>query len=165
MARQARKLSGMGILQGSWCRHSPACKTDGCLFRSNTKTAANEKWSEEPWFKFLKLANSFFTTEDTEDTELLNHAIFHAKEETLCAQCSRCFKEHAKVEYFFSILKILLYSKHHPQTTDSQSESRRVDWGRMTRRINLGNNVWGLLLRFIGPELFYHAVEGGDNSL
>ena len=48
MPRQARKLSGTEICQRHKCRHSPAGKTDGCLFRSNTNNAANEKWSEEP---------------------------------------------------------------------------------------------------------------------
>ena len=45
MPRQARQFSGTGIRQSILCRHTPACKTDGCLFRSNTKNVANEKWS------------------------------------------------------------------------------------------------------------------------
>ena len=42
MPRQARKLSGMGILQGVWCRHSPAGKTDGYLIWNNTKIVAKK---------------------------------------------------------------------------------------------------------------------------
>ena len=42
MPRQARKLSGTGIRHVILCRHSPAGKTDRCLFRSNTIIVANE---------------------------------------------------------------------------------------------------------------------------
>ena len=42
MPRQARKLSGTGIRHVILCRHSPACKTDRCLFRRNTIIVANE---------------------------------------------------------------------------------------------------------------------------
>ena len=40
MPRQARKLSGMGILQGIWCRRSPAFNIDARLFRNNSKIVA-----------------------------------------------------------------------------------------------------------------------------
>ena len=42
MPRQARKLSGTKIRHVILCRHSPAGKTDRCLFRSNTIIVANE---------------------------------------------------------------------------------------------------------------------------
>ena len=42
MPRQARKLSGTGIRHVILCRHSPAGKTDRCLFWSNTEIVANE---------------------------------------------------------------------------------------------------------------------------
>ena len=48
MPRQARKLSGTGIRHVILCRHSPACKTDGCLFRSNTEIVANEMITRVP---------------------------------------------------------------------------------------------------------------------